>query len=208
VNRVGEEPYPAIYFAIAQLPALWHTNYNGFAIPFVVRLRLPLPAMKNALFSAWRAADPREPIPELATITQLEREQTANTRANMFVLGVLAFIALLLAISGTASIAAYSAARRTSEIGVRMALGATRREIVNMLIRGAASLLVAGLAIGLLLAAIASSVLRPQLFGTPAFDPVTYGTVTVILAVATMSASFVPAYRAASIDPAKALRYE
>lgn len=208
VNRVGEEAYPAMYFAIAQLPALWHTTYSGFNVPFMVRLRLPLAAMKDALLSAWRAADPREPMPELATMTQLELEQTANTRANAFVLGVLALIALLLAISGTASVAAYSAARRTSEIGVRMALGAARSDIVSMLIRGTALLLTAGLGIGLLLAAVASSALRPQLFGTPAFDPVTYAAVAAILIVATMIASFVPAYRAASIDPAKALRYE
>jgi ABC-type antimicrobial peptide transport system permease subunit len=121
---------------------------------------------------------------------------------------VLALIALLLAISGTASVAAYSAARRTSEIGVRMALGAARRHILNMLIHGAALLLALGLAIGLLLAAVVSYALQPQLFRTPAFDPVTYVAVAILLIIATLVSSFVPAYRAASIDPSKALRYE
>jgi ABC-type antimicrobial peptide transport system permease subunit len=139
---------------------------------------------------------------------QLRLEQTANVRANAFVLAVLAFIALLLAIAGTASVAAYSAARRTSEIGVRMALGAARWDIVGNLTRGAALLLVAGLAIGVVLAAIASYALQPQLFGTPAFDPPTYAAVAIVLIAATMIASLVPAYRAASIDPATALRYE
>lgn len=208
VNRAGEPAYPAMYFSLAQLPALWHTTYAGFNVPFVVRLRVPLAAMNDSLLSAWRAADPREPVPALATIAELKSKQTANTRANAFVLGILALIALLLAISGTASVAAYSAARRTSEIGVRMALGAVRGDIVNMLIRGAAVLLAAGLAIGLVLAAAASYALRPQLFGTPAFDPVTYLGVTAILVVATTVASFIPAYRAASTYPAKALRYE
>jgi predicted permease len=208
INRVGEQRSPAIYFSIAQLPALWHMTYGGFDVPFIVRLRVPLAAMNNALVAAWHAADPREPLPQLATIAQLERDQTANTRANAYVLGVLALIALLLAIAGTASVAAYSAARRTSEIGVRMALGAARWDIVTMLIRGAALLLGAGLGIGVLLAAVASDVLRPQLFGTPAFDPETYLAVAAILIGATLVASLVPAYRAASVDPAKALRYE
>jgi putative ABC transport system permease protein len=208
VNRVGEPPQPAIYFAIAQLPALWHTTYNGFNVPFIVRLRASLAAMNGTLLSTWRATDPREPIPSLSTVAQLEREQTANTRANALLLGVLALIALLLAISGTASVAAYSAARRTSEIGVRMALGAARRHIVKMLIHGAALLLALGLAIGLLLAAVVSYALQPQLFRTPAFDPVTYVAVAILLIIATLVSSFVPAYRAASIDPSKALRYE
>jgi putative ABC transport system permease protein len=197
-----------MYFAIVQLPVLWQTTYAGFNIPFIVRLRTPLTAAKDSLLAAWRAADPREPMPALATIEQLRRDQTANTRANAFVLGVLALIALLLAISGTATVAAYSAARRTSEIGVRMALGAARSQIVNMLVHGAAILLAVGLGIGLLLAAVASYALQPQLFKTPAFDPVTYVAVAIILIVATLIASFVPAYRAASIDPSKALRYE
>lgn len=208
VNRVGEKPYPAIYFAIAQLPTLWDTTYAGRDIPFIVRLRLPLAAMSDALLSTWRTADPREPIPVLTTMTQLKLQQTANTRANAFVLGALALVALLLAISGTASVAAYSVARRTSEIGLRMALGATRWGIVNMLLRGVAFVLAAGLVIGLLLAAVSSYALRPQLFGTPAFDPVTYAVVAIILVAATTIASFIPAYSAASIEPAKALRYE
>jgi ABC-type antimicrobial peptide transport system permease subunit len=79
---------------------------------------------------------------------------------------------------------------------------------VTLLVRGAAVLLAAGLGIGLLLAAVASNALRPQLFGTPAFDPVTYVAVGAILIAATLIASFVPAYRAASIHPSKALRYE
>jgi hypothetical protein len=208
INHVGEGSQAAMYFALAQLPALWHTTYNGFDIPFIVRLRAPLGTVKDALLAAWRAADPRQPIPAFATMTQLRNDQTANTRANAVVLGVLALIALLLAISGTASVAAYSAARRTGEIGVRMALGAARRDIVNLLLHGAALLLGAGLAIGVILSAAASNALRPQLFETPAFDPVTYAAVAFILIVATLIASFVPAYRAASVDPSTALRYE
>lgn len=208
VNRVGEAPGPAMYFALAQLPVLWHTTFAGFNVPFVVRLRVPFSGMKDAVLAAWRAADPRAPVPVLSTMEQLRLQQTANTRANAFVLAVLALIALVLAISGTASIAAYSAARRTSEIGVRMALGAARWDIVANLTHGAALLLGLGLAIGVPLAAVASYALRPQLFGTPAFDPVTYAAVAAILIAATMVASLVPAYRAASIDPAKALRYE
>lgn len=208
VNRAGETPQPAMYFALAQLPTLWQTTYAGFEVPFIVRLRVPAAAARDSLIAAWRAADPREPVPTLATMDELERDQTAGIRANAYVLGALALIALLLAIAGTASVAAYSAARRTGEIGVRMALGAERWSIVTLLLRGAALLLAGGLAAGLLLAAVASYALQSQLFRTAAFDPVTYIGVALVLVAATLIASFVPAYRAASIYPAKALRYE
>jgi ABC-type antimicrobial peptide transport system permease subunit len=115
---------------------------------------------------------------------------------------------LILAISGTASVVAYAVARRTNEIGVRMALGARRWRIVGTLLSSAAIMSAIGLGIGLGLAALTGQGLQPQLYETPVYDPSTYVAVALILIAATMAASFVPAYRAATLDPSKALRYE
>jgi ABC-type antimicrobial peptide transport system permease subunit len=164
--------------------------------------------VKGPILAAWRSADPREPLPDLKTVPQLVESETSDTRANAFVLGALALLALLLAISGTASVAAYAIARRTNEIGVRMALGARRWPIVRTLLAGAAAMLLIGLIVGLGLAALAANSLSPQLYQTPPYDPVTYIGVALILTVATLLASFIPAYRASTMHPSSALRYE
>jgi ABC-type antimicrobial peptide transport system permease subunit len=174
----------------------------------MVQLKAPVESVKGPLLAAWRNADPREPVPDLKTVPQLVADETSDTRANAFVLGALALLALLLAISGTASVAAYAIARRTNEIGVRMALGARRWRIVRTLLVSAATMLVIGLVAGLGLAALAANSLSPQLYQTPPYDPVTYVGVALILTTATLFASFIPAYRASTMHPSNALRYE
>jgi hypothetical protein len=208
LHYVGAPPYPSMYFAFQQGPTLWKTDLSGDFVPFVVHTTVPAENVKGAVLAAWRSADPREPIPDLATVPQLIARQTSNTRANAFVLGALAIIALLLAISGTASVAAYAIARRTNEIGVRMALGARRARIVRTLLGNATAMLAIGLIVGLGLAAVAANSLAPQLYKTPPYDPATYIAVALILATATLFASFIPAYRAATMHPSSALRYE
>lgn len=208
LHYVGEAPYPSMYFAFDQLPTLLKFDLSSFYVPFVVRTNLPPQSLRDAVVAAWQKADRREPAPTLATVPQIVQRDTSSVRANVFVLGALALIALLLAISGTGSVAAYAVARRTNEIGVRMALGARRWRIVRVLLTGASAMLVVGLFVGAGLAAAAGIALAPQLYKTPPYDISTYVTVALILSVATLLASFVPAYRAATIDPSRALRYE
>jgi predicted permease len=208
LHYVGEQRYPTMYFAFEQLPAMWKTDLSGFFVPFVVHTSVAPASLHNAVLAAWQKADPREPAPDLATVPQRVELYTSSTRANVFVLGALALIALLLAISGTGSVAAYAVARRTNEIGVRMALGARRWRIVRVLLTGAALMLAVGLLVGAGLAAAAGIALAPQLYQTPPYDVSTYLAVALILSIATLFASFVPAYRAATIDPSRALRYE
>jgi ABC-type antimicrobial peptide transport system permease subunit len=187
---------------------MWKTGLSGFFVPFVVHTSVAPASLHNAVLAAWQKADSREPAPDLATVPQRVELYTSSTRANVFVLGALALIALLLAISGTGSVAAYAVARRTNEIGVRMALGARRWRIVRVLLTGAALMLAVGLLVGAGLAAAAGIALAPQLYETPPYDVSTYLAVALILSIATLFASFVPAYRAATIDPSRALRYE
>ena len=117
-------------------------------------------------------------------------------------------LALLLASVGLYGITAYSVARRTSEIGVRMALGADRVDVVGMVMRGAFSQVVLGLAIGIPIALLGARVIATQLYGVHAYDPLSLLIAAAVLSLAAAVAGFVPARRAASIEPMKALRSE
>jgi macrolide transport system ATP-binding/permease protein len=129
-------------------------------------------------------------------------------RFSAWLVGGFAVTALLLGVVGLYGVIAYSVGRRTREIGVRMALGAQRGSVYRLVIRQAAWLTLAGLAIGLFCSLGTSMLMRSLLFGVHAWDPVTLGCVVVLLGLASMAASFLPARRAASIDPVEALRAE
>jgi predicted permease len=204
LHYATEPRYPSMYFSVLQI----RSDIAFTAIPFFVRTSIAPSAVEKSLIAAWQAADPREPAPVIRTVPEIVQIEAAPMRANALILGALALLALILAISGTASVVAYAVARRTNEIGVRMALGARRWRIVGTLLSGAAIMSAIGLGIGLGLAALTGQGLQPQLYETPVYDPSTYVAVALILIAATMAASFVPAYRAATLDPSKALRYE
>jgi ABC-type antimicrobial peptide transport system permease subunit len=115
-------------------------------------------------------------------------------------------LALILASVGLYGITAYSVARRTSEIGVRMALGANRGDVVGMVMRGAFSQVGPGLAIGILVALLGARLIASQLYGVKAYDPFTLTFVILVLSASAALAAFVPAQRAATIEPISALR--
>ena len=122
--------------------------------------------------------------------------------------GSVGIVSLLLAAIGIYGVTAYVAGRRTREIGIRLALGAQRAEIVGMVLRQGMALVVIGSAIGLILAAAASRLLTRLLFGVPPLDPVTFGGATLLFAIIGLAACYVPARRATRIDAMEALRYE
>jgi ABC-type antimicrobial peptide transport system permease subunit len=117
-------------------------------------------------------------------------------------------VALLLGVVGLYGVIAYSVSQRTREIGIRMALGAQRSSVYSLVMRQAGWLTVAGLAIGLVCSAGTSLLIRKLLFGVQAWDAMTLGSVALLLALASLAASFVPARRAASVNPTDALRAE
>ena len=122
--------------------------------------------------------------------------------------GLFGLLALVLASVGLYGITAYSVARRTNEIGVRMALGANRSNVVTMVMRRALVLVAIGLAIGIPVALVGGRLMRTQLYGVSTYDPLTLTGAVVVLAAAAALAGFVPARRAASIEPMNALRTE
>ncbi len=141
-------------------------------------------------------------------MSDLESEAAARRRFQATLLAVFSFVAMLLAVIGVYGLMAFSVRQRTGEIGLRMALGATRAGVVKLVLREGLTLLAAGLCIGMVTAALLSRLVAGFLYEVPAIDPLTYTLVPLLLLVATIAACVVPSARAAGIDPMSALRHE
>jgi len=122
--------------------------------------------------------------------------------------GLFGLLALVLACVGLYGVTSFTVARRTNEIGIRMALGADRKTVLGLVMRGALAQIAIGLAMGILLALAAGKLVASQLYGVKSYDPAVILLAAVVLIVCTLAAGFVPAHRAARVDPMEALRYE
>ncbi|MCC7124139.1 MAG: FtsX-like permease family protein, partial [Acidobacteria bacterium] len=151
-------------------------------------------------------ADPNLTVIGVRTLAEQVTRTFDQQRAVASLAGLFGIVALVLAAIGLYGVTAYSVARRTSEIGVRMALGADRSRVVALVLSGAFRRVAVGLALGLPLAVGAGYLLSAQLYGVPFWDPPALGLATVSLALAAFAASAVPASRAASLAPMTALR--
>jgi ABC-type antimicrobial peptide transport system permease subunit len=155
-----------------------------------------------------KAIDPRLPLYDVKTLNVQLDDSLVQERLVASLSGTFGFLALLLTCVGLFGLMAYTVNRRTGEIGIRMALGAERVWIIRMVLRETFLLVVCGLAIGVPAALFASRLLASQLFGLKPGDPLTFLAACVVIAAATMMASYLPARRAASVDPLQALRTE
>jgi ABC-type antimicrobial peptide transport system permease subunit len=148
------------------------------------------------------------PLPTFASIHEIIAGSIARTRFNTMLLGVFAALALGITIIGVYSMAAYAVASRTRDIGVRMALGAAPHMVVAEVMRYGMLPVIAGLGAGLVAAYGLTRVLRSMIYGVTAHDPATLGLTTAILLTAALVGTWLPARRAARIDPVIALRSE
>jgi putative ABC transport system permease protein len=166
-----------------------------------------LPAIKNAVYQA--GSD--QPVYNIRTMQELVSGSMARQRFPMLLLVAFAVLAVLLASVGVYGVISYSMSQRVREMGIRMALGAGKRDVLRMVIRHGLQLALIGIAIGaaaaLILARVLSSFSR-LLYGVRASDPWTFLAVSSVLIGATLLACYVPARRAAKVDPMVALRYE
>ncbi len=154
------------------------------------------------------AIDPDQPIADIQTMDQRISASLSSRRFNTILLGSFAALALALAAVGIYGLVAYSVAQRTHEIGVRVALGARHRDVLTLLVGEGMTLALAGAGVGLLAALALTRVMSSLLYGVSPTDPATFAAITAALALVALAASYVPARRAARVDPVTALRGE
>ncbi len=184
------------------------TDLNGTGGFIVLRSNLPSDQMENALRATVRSIDPLLPLTQVQTMEHAVSQSEAPRRFNTVLIGSFAFAAVLLAILGIYSVIAFSVASRVQEMAIRMALGSQRGAIMRLVLQSGAKLAVIGCVIGLGGAAAASGLLRSLLFGVSPFDPLVLSVAAIGVMVLALAASGLPALRAASIDPMRALRSE
>jgi ABC-type antimicrobial peptide transport system permease subunit len=175
---------------------------------FEMRTAMDPAYVQTAAFEAVKAIDGRLPVYSVKTLDNQLDDSLVQERLVASLSELFGFLALLLTCVGLYGLMAYTVTRRTSEIGIRMALGAERARIARMILRETLLLVACGLALGLPAAVLASRLITSQLFGLKAADPVTFTAACLMMAAVALAASYLPARRAASIDPMRALRTE
>jgi putative ABC transport system permease protein len=154
------------------------------------------------------AIDPEQPVAAVRTMNDWIDRSVATPRYNTLLLGLFAVVALLLATTGIYGVMSYVVGQRTHEIGIRMALGARRWNVLGLVLRQGMVLVLIGVVLGLFGAFAVTRVMSSLLFGVTAKDPFTFAVVAVLLAVVAFVACYLPARRATKVDPLVALRYE
>ena len=195
-----EEPQAEMYLSYLQSP-----------FPFmnvVIRTTSDPSNLTAAVRREVWAVNPNQPVANVSTMNQLMSNSIARTRFNTLLLQLFASVALALSVVGLYGVMAYSVAQRTHEIGVRMALGAQRRDVLKMVVGQGMILVTIGIALGLASAFAATRLMATLLYGVSATDPVTFIGIALLLIVAAFVACYIPARRATKIDPMVALRYE
>jgi putative ABC transport system permease protein len=196
-SRVSGE----IYMPFAQIDYMQDANY-------IVRTSQNPAAMLPALRQAIWSVDKNAPITEVHTMDEVVSESVAEPRYQAVLLSSFGALGLILAMVGIYGVISYSVTQRTSEIGIRMALGAQPKSVLRMILREGMFLAAAGIVAGIAGALALGRVLRSLLFEIKPTDPVTFIGVSIALALVTFAACYIPARRAMKVDPIVALRYE
>jgi predicted permease len=214
VGNVHDEGVDKPARAIVYWPAMM-ANYNGKPMHVeryaTFAVRSPLAGseafMKQVGRAVW-SVDAKLPLAYVHTLNYYYVRSMARTSFTLVMLGIAAAMALLLSTVGLYGVIAYSVSRRTREIGIRMALGAQRRDVVTTVVGGGVSIIGMGLIFGLGAALVLTRFLSSLLFGVRSADPLTYTVVVFLLGMVALAACYIPARRATRVDPMIALRYE
>lgn len=199
-GRLGENvEKETIYWPVAQAP-----QSSG---ALVVKANVPAQTLNAAIREAVLAFDPEQSLFGVQTLDERISRSLNNQRAPMVLLGIFAVVALVLSAIGIYGVLAYSVGQRTGELGVRMAIGAGRSQILALILRHGAWLTGIGLGLGLIGAFAGGQAMRTQLFGVGGADPVIFLIVPVLLAAIALFSCWLPARRATRIDPLVALRH-
>jgi putative ABC transport system permease protein len=195
-----KEDDPGIYVTNDQSPVY----FGGL----VVRAAMNPLSLEKAIRQAVYSVNKEQPLTDLKTLEQLKTESMSNDRLRSILLGVFAAIALALSAIGIYGVVSYTVAQRTNEMGIRAALGATGGNLLGLALRGGMWMMVVGLALGFAASLGFARLLSSLLFGVGVWDATTIASVAALLTAVGLLACFIPARRAASVDPMIALRYE
>jgi predicted permease len=195
------EPQPQMYLPYQQADffdprsLIIRTNFDPLSLAGTVRQ------------TVWEI-DKDQPVSDISSMEEIVSDSVARQRFSMLLLGVFAGLAMVLAAVGIYGVMSYSVAQRTREIGIRMALGAQRSDVMKMTIGQGLRLVLTGVAIGLVGAFVLTRVMSTLLFGVSPTDPLTFISISIVLVSVAVLASYVPALRATRVDPMFALRYQ
>jgi putative ABC transport system permease protein len=198
--ELREEASPEFYFTYRQ--DVW----AGMSL--AIRTSVEPESVVSAVRFAVAEVDRTAPVSQIQTMEQRLSESVTQPRFNVFLLGVFGGIALLLSAAGIYSVTAYSVAQRTHEVGIRMALGAQRADVLKLIVGAGMGWIGVGVGIGVAAAFGLTRLLRTVLFGVSATDPLTFVAISFALIAVALLACYVPARRATKVDPLVALRYE
>ena len=194
---------PEVYLPAAQVD-LYPVRLADFAVRAAMDPRLLGRAIQDAVL----AVDPEQPITNVKTLDEVVASSLEERRFELILLASFAVLAVALALVGVYGVVAYAAGERTREIGIRVALGATRQNVVALVVRGALGWTVAGVAGGVAGSMAVTRLMKSLLFGVEPTDTATFATIVVAMVAVSLAASYLPARRAATIDPMRALRAE
>lgn len=191
---------PTMYLSYLQFP------YNEMTL--VISTSVPPTSITAAVRAAIHSVDPNQPVYGVETMDQVVSESISDRQFYLSLLGTFAVIAFALAIAGIYGVMSYAVTQRTREIGIRMALGARASSVRHLVVREGMVLVIAGIACGAVMSLLLTRLLSSLLYGVSSTDPVTFISVAILLAAVALVASYVPARRAAAVDPTISLRYE
>jgi putative ABC transport system permease protein len=201
---LGIDPQSEMYLPYRQADLLLPV----FQLSVVMRTAGDPVLQTAALRSALAEIDPNQPLVKVRTMEQNMATTVAQPRFRAWLIGIFAVLALVLSGVGVYGVMSYTVTQRTSEIGVRVTMGAQPGDVFRIIVGEAMRLALVGVGLGLLAALALARLLRSFLFGISAYDPLTFIGVSVLLTTVAIAASYFPARRATQVDPLVALRYE
>ncbi|MBD0373380.1 MAG: ABC transporter permease [Pyrinomonadaceae bacterium] len=200
-KALDTEPYPQMYTPYAQTP-------RARSMTLIARTSSDPTALVPSIRNELAAMDKDQPLYNVRTLEQVMSESIARQRFSMLLIAIFACVGLVLASVGIYGVMSYTVAQRTHEIGVRMALGASARDVLKMVVGQGMLLSLIGTGLGLIAAFLLTRLISSLLFSVSATDPLTYALISLMLISVALLACLVPALRATRVDPMVALRYE
>jgi len=164
--------------------------------------------MAKSLRATVASLNPEMPVSELKTMATVVSEAAATSRSTTFLFSIFAALALTLGAIGIYGVLSFLVSNRTREVGIRVAVGAQKRDVLWSILKEGGKFSLAGIALGAVAALLLTRALSSQLYGVSVTDPLTFGAVPLLIAMVVLLACYIPARRAASVDPMTALRCE